>query len=108
METKRVVVKCFVLVGATEYQAWEVPVSWDNDELQDFAWECAVQYAESYGVYNPGDAPDEFDDEDEEEAYGEAYHAWEQVEGFAIPYDADKHDGKLIYGYNSEVQWNKV
>lgn len=101
-ETKRVVINCFVMTGATELQAWEVPADYTEQELSNLAWECACNYASSYGVDNPGEA-DEWDDQ---EAYDEAYYAWEQVEGGWEPYNSDKHDGRLLYGNSSEVEWN--
>jgi hypothetical protein len=103
-ETKRVVINCFVFVGAEELQAWEVPADYTEQDLTDLAWECACDYAESYGVANPGEGED-WEDQD---AYDEAYSAWEQVEGWWRPYDADTHDGRLIYGSNTEVEWNRA
>ena len=103
METKRIVIGTFVCVGATEYTAWEVPADMSEQELDTLVQERACDYASSYGVDNPGEA-EEWDDQ---EAYGEAYDAWERVDGWWEPYSADKHDGRLIYGSGSEVEWNQ-
>ena len=103
METKRIVIVTYVCVGAKEYTAWEVPANMTEQELEDLAWECAVNYAEGYGVYNPGPAED-WDDLDE---YEEAEHDWSQVEGWWEPYDPEKHDGHLLYGSCDEIPWNK-
>lgn len=104
METKRIVIVTFVSVGAEEYTAWEVPADMTEQELLDLAWERAVDYAESYGVYNPGSVED-WDDLDE---YEEADHDWSQVEGWWEEYDSEKHDGHLLYGSGNEVHWNKL
>ena len=106
METKRIVIVTYVCVGAQEYTAWEVPVDMTGQELESLAWECAYDYAESYGVYNPGDEFDEAEWGSELE-YESALHDWEQVEGRGEVYDSEKHDGHLLYGYNSEIPWNK-
>jgi hypothetical protein len=101
-ETKRVVINCFVSVGAQELEAWEVPADYTEQELQDLAWERACDYAESYGVYNPGDAED-WDDLNE---YEQADHDWSQVEGWWEVYDSEKHDGHLLYGNSDKIKWN--
>lgn len=106
METKRIVIVTYVCVGAQEYTAWEVPVDMTDSDLEDMAWECAVNYAESYGVYNPGDEFDEAEWDSELE-YESALHDWEQVEGWWEPYDPEKHDGHLLYGCSIEIPWNK-
>ena len=106
METKRIVIGTFVCVGAKEYTAWEVPVDMTEQELEDLAWESAYNYAESYGVYNPGDEYQE-DEWECEGDYERALHEWEQGEGWWEVYDSDKHDGHLLYGYTREIEWNK-
>lgn len=103
METKRIVIVTFVCVGAQEYTAWEVPADMSDQDLQDLAWDRAADYAESYGVYNPGPAED-WDDLDE---YEQADHDWSQVEGWWEVYDSEKHDGHLLYGNGDEIEWNK-
>ena len=106
METKRVVIVTFVGVGAKEYTAWEVPVVMTDSALEDMAWECAYNYAESYGVYDPGS---EFNEEewDSELDYERALHDWGQVDGWWEVYDSNKHDGHLLYGNSSEISWNR-
>jgi hypothetical protein len=103
MKTKRIVIGVFVCVGAHELQAWEVPAELDEQEIDTLAWNLACEYAESYGVYDPGETTD-WDDLD---AWEEADHAWSQVEGWWATYDSAKHDGELLYGNNTEVQWNQ-
>ena len=103
METKRVVVGVYVFVGAKTLEAWEVPSSMSSTDLDMFAYERGVQYAESYGVYNPGDGAD-WDDQD---AYDEELYNWERVDYWWEHYGAEKHDGRLKYGFNREITWNK-
>lgn len=102
-ETKRVVIVTFVCVGAKEYTAWEVPADMGAEELGDLAWDCAWDYASSYGVDNPGE-PEDWEDQ---EAYDEAYSAWEQVGGWWEVYDSNKHDGHLLYGNSNKISWNR-
>jgi hypothetical protein len=101
-ETKRIVIGVFVFVGAQELQAWEVPADWGEPEIDALVWESACEYAESYGVYNPGETTD-WDDLD---AWEKADYAWSQVEGWWAPYDSVIHDGLLLCGNDTEVQWN--
>ena len=55
-------------------------------------WDAAVQHASHYGT-EPGPAPDGFDDDDENYAY-DAYS--ENIEGWAVNYDPELHDGHTI------------
>ena len=85
-------------------EAWEVPLTVTDPELNDFVWERAREHAEMYGVHPP-----EYDDDGEELENEEGLYGfnWDNVEGYWEPYDSDKHDSKLLYGYNNTVQFNK-
>lgn len=105
MKTKRIVVNVFAGIGAKDMEAWIVPADISEEELSDFAWDQAVNHAESYGIYNPGEASDW--EEGDEDAYYNDLSDWECVEGWWEPYDSEKHDGRLLRGCDTEVHWNQ-
>lgn len=101
MEIKRIVFKYSAGIGTDSAEAYEVPIEITNEQLDAFAWELAVNNAETFGIYEPSFTSD-FDEEDEEEQYD-----WEQVSGHWEVYNSEKHDGIIMYGNQSEVSWNK-
>lgn len=62
----------------------EMPADATEQEVQEEAWQCALDHAESYGYYP---YPDEEVDEDED---GDQYS--DNIEGYAVPYVPEKHD----------------
>ncbi len=65
-----------------------------EDELNDYAWECATNHAESYGIYPASEYCDE--ETDEQDQNSDSYS--ENIEGYFELYDSEKHDGKSIGG----------
>ena len=55
-------------------------------EIDDRAWQIAVEHAASYGIYYNGDLDEEDIPEGDEDSYTGA------IEGFAEDYDPEKHD----------------
>lgn len=101
MEIKRIVFKCSAGAGTTSAEAYEVPVDVTDEQLDAFAWELAVNNAETFGIYEPS-----FDSDCDEEDEEEEQHDWDQVEGHWEVYNSNKHDGILMYGNQTEVAWN--
>lgn len=84
------------IINAAEAHAW------DDDRLSEAAWDFAKEHATMYGIYPP-----EFDDDGElVEGEGMYGFTWDDVEGYWEKYDAKKHNGKLLRGYQKEVRWN--
>lgn len=77
---------------------------WDDGRLDAEVWAFAKDLAETYGVYPPSFDENE-DDEDEESYHG---FQWDDVEGYWEEYDAEKHDGHLLIGSQTEVSWNRL
>lgn len=73
---------------------------WSYTRLSAEAWAFAKAHAENYGVYPPEDG-----EEDEESYHG---FQWDDVEGYWEEYDAEKHDGHLLIGSQTEVSWNRL
>lgn len=103
MEYKRIVIGMYCGTGTDSMEAWLVPADIDENTLEDLALQSAMQHAEMYGIYPPG----ELEDWDSEEEWDEANHDFEAVDGWWENYNADKHDGRLLIGTQTEVYWNK-
>jgi hypothetical protein len=87
---KTYIVHMFAATVGTE--ACELLEMWDDhtqEELDSIVWEMALDHAESYGYYPMEDAPDVFEDEEDEEQYTH------NIEGWAELYDPEKHDGLI-------------
>lgn len=77
--------------GTRSASAYLVEPTVSEEELDNFAWEQAVEHGQRYGI--------EFSDEDENESYGD------EIAGWFEPYDSKKHDGQLKCGYATTVTW---
>lgn len=82
--------------GMDAYEFWEVPEDLPDEHLSEFAWERAVDHAESYGIYPLPDY--EIDDED-----ADCYS--ENIEGSWELYDPHNHDCYRIGGDTSWIQY---
>lgn len=74
------------LHGLIDAQEFEDEMT--NDELDDTAWEIAVQEAERYGYY-----PESWRDEEEDD-YDDNGGGYADIDAWWEEYDADKHDPK--------------
>lgn len=102
---KRMVMRATAGVGMDAVEFMLVPVGTSEDELNDYAWQSAVQLAESYGLepdtnrefYNE-DAEREEDDEFDNRFTGD-------IEGWFEDYDPDAHDGLRV---GSDDSWRQM
>lgn len=69
----------------------EFPDDITDAELDQYAWEGAVQWAESYGVYPECYRPD--DEEDDDSWLDDTYS--DSIDGYWEVYDPIKHDGLI-------------
>jgi len=76
-------------VGTEYAQLLEMPDDHTQEQLDKEVWRMALDHAEMYGYYPIEDAPDAFEDEEDEDQYTD------NIEGWAEPYDPEKHDGLL-------------
>jgi hypothetical protein len=82
------------LVSDEEYNDWKADTY--PNSLNDTAWDYAVQFAESYGIYPESDRPDDADPEDDDPYSDDIDGWWEE-------YDPKKHDGLKAGG--GEWDW---
>lgn len=81
------------------HEAWLIPDDVSDEDLDNWAWERAVDHAESYGIYPPNEDGEE-DEENEPEYSGD------NIEGSWRLFE-DKDEGKVKYGYKDEISWNE-
>lgn len=67
-----------------------------EDQLDEEAWERAVQHADSYGIYPISDKPEDFDADDYDSLDDDSYT--DNIEGYWEDFDAEKHDGLVPGG----------
>lgn len=75
--------------GMDGHDLLSMPDDATEEEVQDEAHLMALAHAESYGYYPPSD---EYPEEEEEEDDWESDQISDNIEGYAEPYDPDKHD----------------
>lgn len=71
--------------GMDGHDILSMPDDATEEEVQDEAQLMALGHAESYGYYPPSDEYSEEDDDDSDKIS-------DNIEGWAEPYDPDKHD----------------
>ena len=81
--------------GTRSATAYLVDPTVSQEELDNFAWDQAVEHGQRYGI--------EFSDEDEDEDEDESYA--DEIAGWFEEYEAKKHDGQLKCGYTTTVTW---
>jgi hypothetical protein len=84
--------------GMDERSNYILSRDYTEDELNDLAWEMALDNAEMYGIYNANDLDDE-PEEDEEDNY--SYN----IEGYWEIYDPEKHEG---YFYSNKEEFQEL
>lgn len=89
------------MAGTDGWEFWEVPDNISEAELDEFAWECGLYHAESYGIYY---RPVYVEDSElsEDELYSDCYS--DNIEGWWEPYSPEKHDGYRVGG---DTSWNQ-
>ena len=101
---RKVVVGVTAGTGMNNWEFYLVDPKVPQAELEAFAEDAAIEWAESFGIENPGNCPDPLD-YDSEDAYDDAVdeweaqdHDWNQVEGWVEEYNPEKHDGYSMTG----------
>lgn len=87
--------------GSDSMQAYVLTQDYTDDQLARIAWEDAVQWAESYGVYP---YPDSLEEEEEDEGYDYS----DNIEGWWDFYDEQTHAGHCMYGDQRAVHFNPL
>ena len=95
----------FLSVGYAGMGACEAMLVEDSateDEIQQEAYYLALQNAEMYGFY----PPNEGDDEDAETENSDQYSS--NIEGYAVDYVPDRHDGQRSGGGSFEQDFAQL
>jgi hypothetical protein len=82
--------------GMDSHEAYLVPDHVTDNELDEWAYYKAVDHAESYGIYPPSE--DGFEEEGD--------YSGDNIDGSWRLFE-DKDVGKVMYGHQKEVHWNK-
>lgn len=86
--------------GMDSHEAWLIPDDVSDEDLDNWAWERAVDHADSYGIYP------ESDENEEDENYVEPRYSGNNIDGSWRLFE-DKDLGKVTYGANDGPQWNE-
>lgn len=85
---RKIVIHCHTgYCGMDSWEFYIIPASWSEDKLNQLAWECAKDNAESYGIYP---LEEYIDTSSEEELDSHAYS--ENIEGSWYDYVPEEHD----------------
>lgn len=97
----KIVIHCETgFAGMEDWQFWEVPDTTAVDELDELAWRCALENAETYDLYNLHEYleyGDPLEDLDPDKYV-------DSIEGWWEPYEPEVHDG---YAVGSVITWNR-
>lgn len=94
-EVKQMVLRLDCGVGMNSAEFFLVPVTMTEEELDSWAWEEAVQFAQGYGIENEADRP-HYESEEEEEDDRTEYSS--DISGWFEPYNPKRHDGLSMTG----------
>lgn len=91
-------------IGTKDAIAYLVPKDITQSDMDDYAWQATKYHGETYGIYPESEKPEDWDEEEHDSWHDDEYS--DNIEGWWEEYDADKHDGQLIFGYSSNFKWN--
>jgi len=87
--------------GMDAVEFWKIPVNLSENALNDLAWECALDQADSYGIYPESHRPDDGGDDEEEE--DDSYS--DNIGGYFEDYNPKLHDGERVGGDESWLEY---
>lgn len=82
--------------GTDTAELVEFPDNVTEDQLNREAWERALGWAESYGIYPECDKPEDYDENADEKCGWGVDEYSDNIDGYWEDYDAEKHDGILL------------
>lgn len=77
--------------GSDGHDILVMPEDATDEEVQNAAWEMAVEHASHYGYYPPNEFDGGCEDDYEDNGDGEESIS-DNIEGYAVPYDPELHD----------------
>lgn len=92
---KKMVLRLDCGVGMNSAEFFLVPVTMSEEELDNWAWESAINFAQGYGIENTAYRP-EYESEEEEEADTTEYS--DDISGWFELYNSKEHDGLSMSG----------
>ena len=87
--------------GMDSHDFYEINDDFNVDDLDDFAYQCAKDNAESYGIY----AKDEYENAEDSDDLDDNDSYSDNIEGFYEVYDPEKHDN---YRCGGDKSWHKL
>lgn len=105
METRKMVLKVSAGVNMDSAEFLNVPVDMTEDELNAYAWEAALEFAQSYGL-EPESAREFYPEDEDEDEYGNDRFT-DDIEGCFEVYDPEEHDG-LTVGYSGSPKFRDM
>lgn len=104
MEYIKIVVRVDAgIAGTDSCEFYEVNSDSTEDKRSEFAWECAKQHAEMYGIYPRHEYEEAAKENGEEFEDSDDYS--DSIEGHWEPYSPEEHDGKRV---GKDHSWTKV
>jgi hypothetical protein len=91
--TKKMVMLLDCGVGMNSADFFNVPVTMTEKELNDYAWDCALEFAQGYGV-EPAYCQPTYASEEEAEQDTTDYS--DDISGWFEDYDPEKHEGLRV------------
>jgi hypothetical protein len=101
-------------VGSDSHEIMVLPADYTQEQVDDICWEMALDNAAMYGIYPPSDGDSSWGEDEDEDDWGEDEDEddWgddrtsENIEGFAVPYDPEEHDGYSLVGdFTKEIEY---
>lgn len=94
------------LVSTEAWDAHQNPgTEYNSDTLAAYAWEAAVDFAESYGIYPMSAEPDDYDEDSDDSPWGSDQYS-EDISGWFELYDPEEHDGLRVG--NGDWEWREL
>lgn len=104
MEYIKIVIRVDAGIAGTDgCKFYEVNSDSTEDQRSEFAWDCAKQHAEMFGIYPRHECEEAAEENGEEFEDGDQYS--DNVEGHWELYNPKEHDGLRVGG---DYSWQKV
>lgn len=99
----KMVLRLHAGIAGTDFaEFFLVPVGTTQDELDEYAYQRAIEHAESYGIYPTESMPEDCDS-DEDDLNEDSYS--DSMEGWFERYDPKEHDG-MVTGFGG-IHWQE-
>ena len=76
--------------GSVGYDILVMPADATQEQIDDAAWQMALENAAIYGYYPPSEGSDDWEEDEEMDTDGDNVSS--NIEGYAVPYEYKLHD----------------